>query len=131
MSNLPLKAIYCRNCDKLFHLCRSCWRGHAYCSAECRDTARKRSRRRAQRVYRQTQKGKENHRLGEKRRRAKKKSKTVDDQSSTHSSSSDNASPTPSLTEQNPAQEYNKQPCCHFCGAVGEVVKEFPRRGYG
>lgn len=132
MSNpLLLKAIYCRNCEKLFYLCQSCWRGHAYCSDECRYAARKKAHNKAQRTYRQTEKGKENHRLDEKRRRAKKNSKTVDDQSSTPGSLSDNPSSRSSLTDQNPSQEHDKQPCCHFCGAFGEVVKEFPRRGYG
>ena len=32
--------IRCSKCAKVFHLCRPCFRGHVYCSEECRREAR-------------------------------------------------------------------------------------------
>ena len=54
-----LISITCRWCDFSFFLCRSCWRGHAYCCDACRTAGKLQNRREAQRRYRQTEKGKE------------------------------------------------------------------------
>ena len=121
MSFTLLKKIQCRRCGLIFYLCRSCWRGHAYCSDPCRQAARKENRRAAQRRYRQTEKGREAHRQGERRRRMKKSKKTVDDRGTTLESSRDNV----------PIKSSGAEIRCHFCGSYGVVVKDFPRRGYG
>ena len=46
-----LVAIECRRCHEWFELCLSCYRGHAYCSDECRDQARQEQKRRARAEY--------------------------------------------------------------------------------
>jgi hypothetical protein len=116
-----LKAVACRRCARIFYICRSCWRGQAYCCDACRQTSQREAHRRAQKKYRQTLKGREAHRQAERRRRMHDPQKTVADASST------------------PALEHDKLPqdipfivpCCHFCGERGVVVAHFPRRGYG
>jgi hypothetical protein len=116
-----LKTVSCRRCARIFYICRSCWRGQAYCCEACRQACRREAHRQAQKKYRQTLKGREAHRQAERRRRMQDKQKSVADASST------------------PALEHDKlpqdapfiDPCCHFCGARGTVVPHFPRRGYG
>ena len=60
MSNLYLINIECRWCDLTFCICRSCWRGQAYCCNICRLAGRLKNCREAQRKYRKTDKGKKN-----------------------------------------------------------------------
>jgi len=121
MSYNLLKRIECKRCGLIFHVCRSCFRGQAYCSGLCRDKARKEKRREAQRRYQQTEKGRETRRNAERRRRIKKSEKTVADQGSTSEYSRDNV----------PSKWLSTELRCHFCGTWGVVVQDFPRRGYG
>ncbi len=61
--------VWCRKCGTYFGVCRSCWRGQTYCSRSCRESKKKRLHCQAQRRYRQTEKGKEAHRVWERNRR--------------------------------------------------------------
>lgn len=123
-----LISVVCRCCHFSFCICRCCWRGQAYCSEDCRLSARRASHRKAQRRYRQSEKGKRAHRLAENRRRHGQKppdQKNMDDQASTQAISGCKV-----------AAKFGKWACdrhhiCHFCGAIGIIVKNFPRRGYG
>lgn len=121
MSLTLIKKNQCRRCGLIFYLCRSCWRGQAYCGDPCRLAARGEKHREAQHRYRQTEKGREAHRKAERRRRMKKSKKTVDDQGSTVHACDDSV----------PSNRSGKEIRCHFCGSYGVVVKDFPRRGYG
>ena len=128
---MKLISVFCRWCNAGFCVCRRCWRGQAYCSNECRKAAKRKSHREAQRRYRQTEKGKKAHRLAENRRRKRKKRlrrNNMDDACST--------SP-PAMGYRTPHKEkkvtfhshlLNQ---CHFCGRIGEIVPQFPRRAYG
>jgi len=119
-----LKKIQCKHCGSIFYVCRSCWRGQVYCGDICRRIAQLRAHRESERLYRQTEKGREAHRQGEKKRRTKKNEKnekTMDDVGTTPPLACDNV-------DSNLPGEETK---CHFCGAYGIVVKHFPRRGYG
>ncbi len=116
-----LKRIECKRCSLEFLICRSCWRGQAYCSEACRQIAQKEGHCIAQHKYRQTEKGKKAHRQQEKRRRQRNSKKTVDD-----------ASSTPGLVHDNvKASLLFPNPCCCFCGKTGQIVDDFPRKGYG
>jgi hypothetical protein len=128
---LLLILIQCRWCDFQFCICRSCWRGHAYCCDQCRRAAKLKNHREAQRKYRQSEKGKKAHREAENRRRQgknKKISKNMDDPTST-----------PQRQWAIKVLARISNPCwgkiigafCHFCGIGGRVVGFFPRRGYG
>lgn len=116
-----LKAVSCRWCGRIFYICRSCWRGQAYCRNSCRHHSRREAHQSAQQRYRQTAKGRETHRQAEKRRRIHDPAKTMADASSTHAPWHDR------LPQNHPFIV----PCCHFCGGKGVVVQHFPRRGYG
>ena len=50
-SPIALAGITCRWCDSVFALCRSCFRGQAYCCELCRKSARREQCHRAQRKY--------------------------------------------------------------------------------
>ena len=131
MPTVLLLEIQCRWCRCLFYLCRSCFRGQAYCCDLCRVAARRENHRKAQQRYRQTLKGKKAHREAENRRRhgwSKKNEKNMDDQTST-------MLPSMSINrirkEENHIIAHPRSPRCHFCGSNGHLVAQFPRRGYG
>ena len=121
----------CRWCDVVFCICRRCFRGQAYCCDTCRLYGRRKNHRKAQRKYRQTEKGKKNHCEAENRRRhglSQKKPKNMDDPSST-------GLPawfmTPIKAVKHRLFTAGETVRCHFCGSNGHLVAQFPRRGYG
>lgn len=128
---VKLIQIPCRWCNNDFCVCRCCFRGHAYCCDTCRLKGRLASRRKAQRRYRQTPKGKKNHSLAENRRRHRKfnlSSKNMDDHTST---SLRQWTMVTSGEEKQVHFSIGLKCRCHFCGRTGEIVSHFPRRGYG
>lgn len=105
-------------------LCRSCYSGQCYCCDRCRFIAQREAHKRAQRLYRQTEKGREAHKEGERRRRIRKArgiQKTVDDEGTTP--------PISHVTI--PSKPLKSIGLCHCCGIAGAIVRKFPRRGYG
>ena len=65
--------IKCPNCRTYFFICVSCFRGHRYCPSDCSSIARRCSKNRASKRYRDTALGKKNHRAAQDRHRKKKK----------------------------------------------------------
>ena len=63
----------CALCRKQTRICRSCDRGHRYCSTECSQKARQASVTAARIQYRQTDKGKKKHAERQRAYRARKK----------------------------------------------------------
>lgn len=128
---LLLLQIRCGWCHLIFNVCRTCWRGQRYCGDPCRLAAKRKQRRKAQRIYRQTSKGKKAHCYAENRRRhrlRKKNQRNMDDATTTR------RPPWYIWLLWGIAQRIlnaYKTPRCHFCRAFGQIVDEFPRRGYG
>jgi hypothetical protein len=112
--------IKCRTCLLIFYLCRSCYRGHAYCGEPCRKIAKRNAHRIAQSKYRTSEKGRKANRNAERKRRIKKNEKSVADRGSISSSTCVIIAP---LTLPGEVR-------CRFCGISGRVVARFPRRGY-
>lgn len=122
MRDVLLRVVQCRCCGLFFHVCRSCWRGQAYCGERCRRMRQRLLHRIAQRKYRHTDKGRKTHRLYEQeRRKPKKKKKIMGDDSAT----------SPPSCDMEPKKRSRNQPSCLFCGSIGVVVDHFPRRDYG
>lgn len=124
VEEIPLCKIECKHCHLQFYICQSCFHGQCYCSTACRTTVQNQAHCKAQQKYRQTDKGREQHRQGEKRRRAKKiqeNTKSVADRGTTP----------PCFHIKLYQISQNQVPRCHFCGAHGVVVDYFPLRGYG
>ncbi len=63
----------CGRCQGGFVICRRCDRGHRYCSGECSAAARQETNRAAQRRYRMSDEGREDHRDHERKRRARRR----------------------------------------------------------
>ncbi len=134
MSILLLIEIRCRWCGLIFCVCRSCFRGQAYCSNPCRLAGKRKNHRKAQRKYRRTAKGKKNHCKAENRRRYGLSEKM-------HQSIRKMDDATTTVLSQwymgllwgvrNWLFHAQTHPTCHFCGSYGHLVDEFPRRGYG
>jgi len=74
---LELREVICgwRGCGRALYLCSGCDRGRRYCSAGCRDAARRRSQRRARRKYARSDRGRRNNRERQRRWRARQASK--------------------------------------------------------
>jgi hypothetical protein len=63
--------LICKSCGLEFRVCRKCWRGQNYCSKICSKIARTLSSRKSQKKYSRTPKGRQSHRLKQKRYRKK------------------------------------------------------------
>lgn len=66
-------SISCKECGEIFIVCRSCYRGHRYCSNQCRLMGYRESNTKAQKKYQKTFKGRLNHSKRQMRYRAKHK----------------------------------------------------------
>ncbi len=112
--------IECKCCFIIFFLCRRCFRGHAYCSDQCRGISKRDAHRIAQSKYRTSEKGRKVNKEAERRRRMNKRQKSVADRGSIRQSK---------VAIMSPFSLMGKIACL-FCGASGTVVARFPRRGY-
>lgn len=61
-----LRSRRCKECGAVFWICRRCDRGHQYGSRACRDEARRRTHRQAQRRYQQCPIGRFKHAINQK-----------------------------------------------------------------
>ena len=61
ISQVVFLQILCKECRALFWMCRSCYRGHCYCSDACRGKARRRQMREANRRHQQSDEGRLDH----------------------------------------------------------------------
>lgn len=126
-----LISIECRWCCFPFFICRSCWRGHAYCCDNCRRAGTLRNKREAQRRYRQTKKGKKNHCEAENRRRYRKIIQNVKNMDDTPSRVLPVWCTTTIIWTRHHILSLQIKPHCRFCSVLGQLVTQFPRRGYG
>ncbi len=114
--------IKCKCCKIYFYICRTCYRGHVYCSSKCRGKAYVIAHRKSQSKYRTSDAGREKNRINaQNRRRIDKKQKykkTVADESTSSSSFRAILYPKASIIE----------PRCSYCGIFGNIVKAFPPR---
>ncbi|MBF0399113.1 MAG: hypothetical protein HQK78_20230 [Desulfobacterales bacterium] len=123
--------IRCPICDFEFNICRCCFRGQSYCSDVCREIGKREKHRQAQKRFRATEKGKKSHRKAENKRRErlkKKNEKNMDDATSTPLSEWCTLTIIRYLML---LIERSRQNRCHFCGTIGQIVNNFPRKGYG
>ena len=105
--------VICSGCDRYFLICKGCWRGQKYCGFSCRDTARRRSIKTAQKKYSQSPNGRENHRKRQRLYRMRKpKNKQAEKTETDQSSEKDELILEP--------------PLCAYCGQkVHRVIREW------
>jgi len=65
-------SVTCNFCQKVFYICKSCYRGHKYCSYRCRRKGYLIKQKVAQAKYQKTFKGRMKHALRQKKYRLKK-----------------------------------------------------------
>ncbi len=127
-----LMPITCRLCREIFHICRCCYRGQAYCSGLCRILRKRQKHRQAQRRCRQTPKGKKAHREAENRRRQKlagrKTEINMDDATSTVRLRWFITMAIFAHLLCSKMKSGFEKPRCRFCGVCGQVVDRFPPR---
>ena len=84
--------LLCRRCRGVYTICRSCYRGHAYCGDLCRDESRLEQKRASNKRYRESPEGRLDNRDRVRRFRARKRAElaNVMDQGSAALSSADN-----------------------------------------
>jgi len=73
----PVLVIYrsfsCPRCEQQLRICRSCYRGHRYCSKQCSEASRRESLRQAGARYRRSPKGARSNASRQKRFRARRR----------------------------------------------------------
>jgi hypothetical protein len=63
----------CQECSRQFFICKSCDRGHRYCSTDCQSKGSGRRNRVAKKRYAQSKQGRQNHAARQMRYRNKKR----------------------------------------------------------
>jgi len=110
---LRLKICGSPECRASFTICISCDRGQRYCSASCRDAARRRQRRAADKRYQSGQRGRQTHRCRQQRYRERHATAPVTDQGCKPPMP---ANPAPSV----PVLQ------CRICGRSSRWINPFP-----
>ncbi len=73
-----LLRLLCARCRATFFICRCCYRGHKYCSDECREPARQEQKRQANRRHRHSEEGRLDNRDRVRAHRARKRALMAD-----------------------------------------------------
>ncbi len=128
-------------CRAVFFLCSHCDRGQRYCSLACRDQARLRQRRCANRRHQRSLEGRLDHRDRQREYRRRQAQARVTDQGSLliASSASSRCGPEQAIPVEVPdrsgAAARPRWPetrpgvwlCCRICGRLGRFIDPFPR----
>lgn len=98
--------ISCKDCLKIFWICRPCYRGHKYCSTPCRQSGRKKGQKTSKREYEKSQEAKEDHcdRQRAYRSRLKEKCENIAACVTEHS-----------ITDAEVSVKTSSEPDCAFC----------------
>lgn len=152
---LAVRLATCPRCNTRFYICRSCDRGHVYCSEECSNGAREDSLRAIRQRYRESDLGKEKHKRAERRRRRRRRRQAHASQARPPAPVGDHGSSThvlcgtasvrPSSIEHSPKgcteakdNEFKQiedknlptRVRCAICGRVGTMVNLAANRGW-
>ena len=118
--------VRCRWCRSLFGVCRSCYRGQAYCGVACREAGSRRRQRQARDRHQRTPEGRQDHRDRMRALRARRR------QTCDAKASQARASATPAIeavTDGGSAGKLASAPLrCVACGCHGVFVVDKPPR---
>ena len=115
MKSLLGFVLSCKCCQKSFVICKSCYRGHCYCSQQCRELGYALAKRKARHVYEQSHEAKLDHRDRSKRYRKNISEKIVTDKGS-------KISPLRVSQHLHPHEELQNLPEKGFCISCGKQV---------
>ena len=136
------RQLFCRGsgCGVMFYICKSCYRGQAYCGDGCRGRMRREQKRRAKRRHQQSREGRLDHRDRQRAYRERCRLRRVTDHTSAGSGRSGNIGATWTETGMSTslAEMFQDRlrlerlqtairPVCIVCGRVG-VNKIDPER---
>ena len=135
------RQLVCRGleCGALFVICRSCYRGQAYCSERCRQKGRRQRRREANRRHQQTREGRLDHRDRQRAyRQRRREGRVTDTTSRTRRCSAKNilqrklqrlaAEPDSRREEDDHEGIVQVEPVCIVCGRHVAFIELFPER---
>jgi hypothetical protein len=140
---VSFRQLFCREigCGMMFFICRTCYRGQAYCSDGCRLRSRREQRRNANRRYQQDPEVRQDHRQHMRELRRQQRESRVIDQSSALASDSGTLSPPLVKQSENgsrveevrdqarePWRNRAIQIVCVICGRVGRWIAARMRR---
>lgn len=142
VKELAFYQLFCRavGCGVMFFVCRSCYRGHAYCCEACRQKARRQQLRAANRRHQQSPEGRSDHRDRQRDYRQRARSCVTDQSSRTGCDFGSISRPLAELQAETPAAEAPDDPLkltwrerfvrivCIICGRVGRFIDVFFRR---
>ncbi len=142
-TQLVFRLRFCRGdgCGSPFWICRSCDRGHRYCSARCRQRNRRRQLREANRRYQRSPEGKLDHRDRQRAYRERQRRACVTDQGRRPPSASASLSRAEGVPPGHPqvGQATNAlphrrlrfltPPRCAICGRSGSRIEAFANGG--
>jgi hypothetical protein len=123
-ADLVLRQRLCR-CGTTFYICRSCDRGHRYCSERCRLKARREQRREANRRHQQSLEGRLDHRDRQRlyRQRLRSRKKSVTDQGSLDRNPSDTIGRDKAVFQEGQIDGLgSNQVFCIRCGRAGYPI---------
>jgi len=139
---LVLRQRFCfaRQCRALFFLCSHCDRGQRYCSATCRDQARRQQRRCANQRHQQSPEGRLDHRDRQRQYRQRRQTRVTDQGSLSITCSASSqcgpvAAPRMEVPDTASADLLPRwsdtrtcvRLCCRVCGRTGRYIDPFPR----
>jgi len=118
-------------CLVVFFICQHCDRGHRYCSASCREQARHRQRRAANRRHQQSEEGRLDHRDRQRQYRLRCRDGNNPEQTPESSTGvTDQGSPTIPFSGKIQPWEQPTPVRCRICGRTGRLVNTFPRNSW-
>jgi len=124
-----IKEIYCKCCGCVFYICQSCYKGHQYCSQECKESGYRENHRKAQKRYQESTRGKKNRSKAAKKRRIGKKKRE-----GLYRKLMKTCICIMMLFTKNKNKNIetgdNKVEKCKLCGKEGIIVEKFPIRSY-
>lgn len=128
---IKIKQICCKECGFWFSICRSCYRGHRYCSNKCKKIGYRKRRIEAQRRYRKSKKGKTKRKQLAKAHRYRKwenKHFKKNKRKKAYNLLKKTTDKTIFIVTKK-LNKYklslNSETACHFCGTKGIIVEQF------
>jgi hypothetical protein len=124
-----LLPLLCRaaGCGGLFFICRSCYRGQAYCSPRCRERARREQRRRANRKHQMSWEGRLDHCARQAAYRRRRAERLVTDQGSETSYRLPILAREEELIPREAWHAVSWEPICVVCGRSSRFIDPYPR----
>lgn len=126
---IPLRQRLCRGqaCGAVFYVCRSCDRGQAYCSSDCRAAARRAQKRAANGRHQRSPEGKADHRDRQREYRGRLIALRVTDQGSGGGSDLPTLGGNADEEPKRIAAMHVDALCCVVCGRSGVFIDPWPR----